>query len=302
MKKELLRGLLFLIVKSRSAYLSRFFFYIIAKFHPYIEPLGPLRANLLISLLGNDCQKIILSGTGSLMVFLPVIVYKIPLSKHTSISLHKEYEKYSEIKNSKLFDFVNYKLKKRELSKVGYYEMSRLDYFEENNGVPIDEILDSLQSVVTGEGGLLSLKQHSIGLEVFQKYATVEQIKELKVISDSLMSKSAPLCAMHGDLTPSNILRVKSFSVLIDLDRFSFVGFSHIDRLHYLIESEAKLNKENSYSQMLLSKDKILGAHTFYEVMSYLFYRVGAETRDAVVLKDEYYFRIIDVFLQFNTK
>ncbi|WP_193051186.1 hypothetical protein [Pseudoalteromonas undina] len=281
---------------------SSFFLYgyikILSIFHPYIKPISLIKAKDITNICSIGAKKVAISGTGCLMVFTKEYLYKFPLGNTTAKALKIEYDNYKKIKKTSLSNFVDYYLGQELLSEEIFYKMSILKTLSySDTSIAKNIIIKSLsENGNFGKASIFSKENHLLGYEVILKYCNNAQRLELSDIKGWLNGIEYCTSYIHGDLTPLNIMKNNGV-VFIDLDRFDFAGFNFFDKIHYHIEYEAKMKGLNSYDFIALNFELLLSEYSKQELLSYLFFRTGAEKRSDVSLHPSYYLKIITLIL-----
>ena len=219
-------------------------------------------------------NKLQITGTGVLQLFFDNYIIKIPLGKLSDLNLKKEYNNYLKLKNSNLSKYVEYKLEKIN----SIYKIEKLQNIK---NIDINKILRDIEEEKIQEN-----EEINLSFDLLNKWCKEDFKYDFKY------EKSA----MHGDLTPKNVMLNKNNkAVLIDLDRFTFSGIKGIDNLHYIIEKECKERKIDFFDWILENFDKVEKKDLFI----YFVYRINIENFDSIKLPDIYYKKACKVYKKF---
>lgn len=209
----------------------------------YIDPL-PLRHIRVIRkvFLSSGVGHVKLSGTGVLLGFCKNKVYLVPFGDSPAEQLTKAFDNYVALRSSSLNQFVDYEFINYEMSNVCFYIADKLTHLSER-------VLDNeAKKIIVSLRKVTSKRKldHSFFLACEQAINNVispcSRVYWLEKMQQMVNEEHA-LCASHGDLTQFNIMRNSGNTVIIDLDRFTFNGFSWFDETHYQVERYVKEKK-----------------------------------------------------------
>lgn len=206
----------------------------------YVDPLSLRHIRLIrkIFLIGG-VEHVKLSGTGVFLGFSKNKVYYVPLGESPAEQLKKGFDNYLALRASSLKHFVDYEFIRNESGKFCFYIADKLTHISES--VLDDEakkLIDSLKNFKSK-----SKLDHSFLISGEQAIkAVISPRSRLYWLQNlhQIVNEEHQLCASHGDLTQFNIMRNSGNTVIIDLDRFTFNGFSWFDETHYQLERYVK--------------------------------------------------------------
>lgn len=271
--------------------------YLIEKNHIYMDKEFIKYLNILKVLSGNN--RILITSTGVLIIFLKNKIIKFPMGKHSYLSLEKEYANYLLLKKSNLNSMVDYILENHN----NYYMMELLlnckHFLNYTNW-----IYSKLSKTNIGDIQLEMLLKNDIFTNAL---LYINEEKDNGLLTEEVLAllkskKTVKTYAMHGDLTQYNIMKnSKGHIVLIDLDRFTFNGIENIDRIHFTVEYYAKKRGKDFFIIIEhILKNKNISEKYFYFLFLYFIYRIGVEYDKDVDLPAQYgsqMNKVIDLFL-----
>ena len=209
----------------------------------YVDPLSLKHIRHIRKVfLSEGVEHVKLSGTGIFLGFSKNKVYYVPFGESPAEQLTKGFDNYLALRASTLYQLVDYEVIKNEMSDFCFYIADKLTNL---SGRILDDeaikIIDTLRNVkikskldrsflIAGEqviNAVISPRSRLYWLENLQQIANEEH----------------QFCASHGDLTQFNIMRNSASTVIIDLDRFTFKGFSWFDETHYQLERYVKASQ-----------------------------------------------------------
>jgi len=290
----------YILLNSKIPILILIGIYLIEKNHLYMNKKYINYFNIFKKLKFGS--TVLITGTGVLIIFFKDKIIKFPMGEHSMLSLSKEYNNYLLLKRSSLKNLVEYNLKKENT----YYVM---EYLFDCKAV-VDAKTKICSQLSKYNSSLVSVTQ-LISSEIFTnafnyiKYINKGKDIDVNEILTILKSKvSIPSCAMHGDLTPFNIMQnFKGNVVLIDLDRFEFNGIEKIDRIHFCIEYYAKRKKKDFFLIIdYILRNKNISNKYFYFLFLYFIYRIGVECNLNIELPIEYKNKILTTLKIFLIK
>lgn len=288
----------YMLLNSKISLFIIIAIYLIEKNHLYMNNKYINYFNIFKNLKLNS--TILITGTGVLLIIFKDNVIKFSMGEHSSSSLAQEYNNYLLLKQSSLKNLVEYSLKKENT----YYVMERLFDCK----AIVDSKTDMCSQLSKYNSSSVNVEQ-LISSEIFiNALSYMSEDKDIdanKILTILKAEISIPSYAMHGDLTPSNIMQnYKGNAVLIDLDRFEFNGIEKIDRIHFCIEYYAKRVKKDFFLIIdNILRDKNISNKYFYLLFLYFIYRVGVEYDINIELPIEYKDKILitlKIFLMKN--
>ena len=226
----------------------------------------------------NGYKKIIISGTGVLILFYDNHIIKLPLGRVSEDSLAKNWINYNKIQNTSISEFIDYKLEKID----NYYKMDKLLAFEvsnENVNTILGKFYNNKQPMILKQ----FLDNQVINIKLFKKKCNID--------IELPFNKTIHSVIMHGDLTKDNImLNKKGNVVLIDLDRYTECGIISIDKIHYFVDKESKAKGVSffKYLEFIILHIKEYDFELF-DLYLYMLYRISREYRNDITLNEAYY-------------
>lgn len=260
--------------------------------HPYTGSefkSGYCAASYLINLGPAKCELFV-SGTGCIVVIANDYIYLIPGGRLSKSGLRNSYKNWERIRKSALKKYADYNIEFLEVCGVHVYKVDRL--YSSSVPLPYEKLYHlnkdfSQCPMPNGEESLDSPFDfvHS-AVEKIKKYCDLDF--SFAINKDFVALINATPCAMHGDLTPSNVMLDECGDLkIIDLDRFVFNGVSSLDFLHYLVEERASFEKK-PWTELLLiifkngslSSSGLVDNPGLELVVVYYLYRVDQEIRE----------------------
>ncbi len=276
--------------------------FIISIFHPYLKFEGIKKTRFLVGLLSGDPLKIVITNTGSMILFHHDCVLKIPLCTYSKQTLHQDCINFSKLQSTQCRRLFDYRFEEVLDGDYALYSMNILNPSDNIGAEKVKDLIVFFQEGhKEGFNFLMSLEEQVKGFQLLKEHMKAEE----KILAEDVVLRLSKVkcrsARMHGDLTPSNIMQGAHGLILIDLDRYNENGMSFIDIIHYRVEYASQFFNERTYLIMSRVFKGIIdeGENTTEELLSYLLFRVGAEYREGYLRDSKYYIKAKDIFMQF---
>ncbi|MFT7622768.1 MAG: hypothetical protein ACI9WU_001943 [Myxococcota bacterium] len=190
------------------------------------------------------------------------------------------------LRDSRLACLADYSNASIQAGPVPVYRMDRLEPGQAGDAGTVLELLGAEAAALRPLG---EARLHSIDAGLAALAACQALLPDRSRHAEVLRTRW-PLGPMHGDCTPTNIMRSGGQPVLIDLDRFSMVGVPAIDRLHFELAGVCA-EEGASWFDALVDADHRL-QHRVSRLgelrLPYLLCRAGAEYRREVRMPERW--------------